>query len=139
MIDVLYKVGGSLFDLPDLADRLRAVFDAGDGMALVIVGGGAAANLVRDWDQRFQLGDERAHRLAMRSLRLNVHLLQSLLPGSQIVSSRNEAHVSVAQGRTPILCAEKFLHTEEPDSSLELPHTWDVTSDSIAVWISTLR
>ena len=42
---VVYKVGGSLFSLPDLAERLRQLWQLQPGTSpLLVVGGGAAAD-----------------------------------------------------------------------------------------------
>ncbi len=61
------KVGGSLFDWPDLPSRLmeflggREAVDRHERIVL-IAGGGAAADMVRGLDNMHRLGDETAHR-----------------------------------------------------------------------------
>ena len=59
------KVGGSLYDLPDLGTRLgRWLTEFGDRRVVLVPGGSATANTVRDWDRAYGLGDER---VALRS------------------------------------------------------------------------
>jgi aspartokinase-like uncharacterized kinase len=129
---VAYKLGGSLFSLPDLADRLRQVWRMRPGTApLLIVGGGAAADAVRDWDRTFQLDADTAHWLAIDALDLTASLLMRLMPELQLVRSRKQLELAQAEGRPAILCVVCFVKWLETQPT-PLPHSWDVTSDSIA-------
>jgi len=132
----IYKVGGSLYRLPDLAERLTPLLSyETDTLPLLISGGGATADLVRQWDRQFQLGEAQAHRLAMQSLKLNSELLHLLLPNSKIVTSLAAARVVWERQGIPILDTAAYLIASET-KSLPLPHSWDVTSDSIAAWVA---
>lgn len=145
MTIVVYKLGGSLLTLPDLAERLGQLLESRDERLLLIVGGGTAADLVRRWDERFQIGEECAHWLALQAMAFNERLVQSILPSSRIVNSREEMQRAWELRQIPILCAHNFLVHEElslHDAGGEareispLPHTWVVTSDSIAAWVA---
>lgn len=137
---IVFKIGGSLLSLPDLGRRIGdVVAQRTDAMPLIVVGGGPTADLVRQWDWLHSLGEERAHWLALRSLALNEALLAELLPGASLVTNRNEALAAHRAGHVPVLSAHNFVRVEESEEThLEqrLPHTWDVTSDSIAAWIA---
>lgn len=148
---VLYKLGGSLLDLPELSNRLTSLLERRrTARPLVVVGGGAAADLVREWDRKHSLGDEPAHRLALRAMQLNERLLAALLPRATVVSTREAAAAAWSESRLAIVSAFDFLAAEEATLRSEsgtsaaatswagrpLPHTWDVTSDSIAAWIA---
>lgn len=129
---IAYKLGGSLFELPDLAERVRGVWRARSGTdALLIAGGGAAADVVRDWDRTFQLGPEVSHWLAIDALDLSANLLLRLMPELQLVRSRKQHDLAREAGRPALLCVACFMKwlDQQPDP---LPHAWDVTSDSIA-------
>ncbi len=129
---IAYKLGGSLFDLPDLAERLRRLWrERPEGAPLLIVGGGAAADVVRDWDQTFQLSPETAHWLAIDSLDLSASLLLRLMPELQLVRNRKQLELAHAEGRPALLCVVCFVKWLETQPG-RLPHRWDVTSDSIA-------
>ena len=129
---VVYKVGGSLFSLPDLAERLRQLWQLQPGTSpLLVVGGGAAADAVRDWDLTFQLDAETAHWLAIDALDLTASLLMRLMPELLLVRSRKQLELAQAEGRPAVLCVVCFLKWLETQPS-PLPHSWDVTSDSIA-------
>jgi aspartokinase-like uncharacterized kinase len=125
---IVVKVGGSLYDLPDLGPRLRAWLSALSGRGVLLVpGGGATANLVREFDRRHQLGEETSHWLALKALSLNALFLAALLPGSRVT-----ADVADVKGPDPcVLDAYRFALDDEHRPG-RLPHTWNVTSDSVA-------
>ncbi|QDT29263.1 amino acid kinase family protein [Gimesia panareensis] len=131
------KVGGSLFDLPDLGDRLTGLLAQLNGSRpLLISGGGRAADIVREWDRIHRLGETAAHWLAIQSLALNDRLLCELLPETRLVSSIESAQAVWSQNQIPVLSAYEYL-TQSPSAGIaELPASWDVTSDSIAAWIT---
>jgi len=127
------KVGGSLYDLPDLADGLRnflTVNVPAAAAALLVPGGGAAADLVRDLDARHGLGQERAHFLALRALSFNAHLLACLLPEALVLEDVQRCNLLPATWW--ILDSHTFLGADERLSGPTLPHSWDTTSDSVA-------
>jgi len=131
------KVGGSLFDLPDLTARLSALLNRLENTRpLIICGGGATANLIRNWDQTYHLGDTAAHWLAIEALSLNDRLLCQLLPGTEIVTSQAEATAAWKETRVPILGSYHYLKQTASSQFADLPASWDVTSDSIAAWVT---
>jgi aspartokinase-like uncharacterized kinase len=126
------KVGGSLFDWPELPARLSALLDGlrvKHQRAVLLAGGGRATDFVRAVDQTFALGDLPAHRLALRSLDLTAHVLATLLPDLEVIDERAGLEVVWGRKRTPVFAPRRFL--EECDSD-PLPCTWELTSDSIA-------
>ena len=130
---VVVKVGGSLLALPDLRrrllDRLNRVRTR---RVILIVGGGEAADMVRRLDRTLELETKNAHWLAVRAMTFNSYLLEAILPDSQVVSSL-AAYSSVWNaGRVPIQEPVAFLRDEENSTRPPLPHSWAVTSDTIA-------
>src|SRR5690348_6554608 len=68
---IVYKIGGSLFDLPQLPLVIRRVLaQRPDSSPLLVAGGGRAADLVREWDSVHELGDDVAHALALEAMDL---------------------------------------------------------------------
>ena len=133
------KLGGSLLDLPDLSGRLQTVFNKLDGdRSLLICGGGEAADIVRRWHDRFGLSEERSHWLALEAIRLNQRLLLDLLPKLELVSNRAAAESTWQRDRIPLLDLAEFMRTEEASLDVHewLPHTWEVTSDSLAARVA---
>ena len=123
------KVGGSLYDLPDLGQRLKTwLRQAPSRNVLLVPGGGPTADVVRNFDRIHELGEERAHWLALGALQLNAHFLTWLLPSAPVID-----HPEQAAGGTAILNAFQFLSREKAACRKgRLPHCWAVTSDSIA-------
>jgi aspartokinase-like uncharacterized kinase len=124
---IVVKVGGSLFGHPALGRGLNAwlnqLSDRGEPY-LLVPGGGPAADAVREWDRVHGLGDTHSHWLALRSLSLTAHLLLHLLPGSTVVCHPNGESLPPC---VQVLDAYEFCKDDDA-----LPHSWDVTSDSIA-------
>jgi len=134
----MYKIGGSLLDWPALPERLRALnfFEPSSPPPLLVVGGGPAADVVREWDRVHLLGEETAHFLALESLSLTARLLCSLLPETVLVQNLSELHECWAEQRIPVLDVPRWTEQLEPASTLKLPHHWQTTSDSIALWLA---
>jgi len=120
---IVVKVGGSLYDLPDLKSRLVAFLRSlSDPDRLLVPGGGLAADAVRALDRDHGLGPAVAHRLALRACTLNAHFLAVLL-GAEVV-----AWPRPGVG-TAVLDPLAFVERDEPGA---LPARWDATSDSVA-------
>lgn len=127
---VVAKVGGSLFDLPDLRHRLEGFAASLVGTHVLFVpGGGAGADVIRQFDRVHHLGEEASHWLALRILTVNAHFLSQLL-AIPVVSS-------VVSPLPPlsVLDAHAFCVTDDGQSG-SLPHRWDVTSDSVAARVA---
>ena len=140
MTITIYKLGGSLLEMPDLRTRLAKVLsERPESQPLFIVGGGEAANLVRRWDTVHRLGNDAAHSLAIDAMALNERLLTAIWLDATIIQTRDDATTACRDKRIPIINAASFLRDEESqaDSAEILRRSWDVTSDSIAAWIAT--
>jgi 5-(aminomethyl)-3-furanmethanol phosphate kinase len=134
---IVVKVGGSLLDWPELPGRLGAYLAERRGeVAALVVGGGRAADLIRDLDRAHGLGEERSHDLALRALELTAHVLAALLPGLAVVSDLPSLGAVRSAGGMPVLAPRAFLEREEREANTPLPHRWAVTSDSIAARVA---
>ncbi len=134
---VVMKLGGSLLTLPDLDRRLESlVAQRSDMRPVIICGGGAAVDLVRQAQSRHGLSDEAAHWLALRAVTLNEALVARLLPRATSVGNGLQLSQAWEEHLWPIVCAETWLQNDERSGRTSLPHHWDVTSDSIAAWVA---
>jgi aspartokinase-like uncharacterized kinase len=133
---LVVKVGGSLFDLPDLRERLNALLRSlSTHRILLVPGGGVMADVVRELDCRHELGEEKAHWLALRALSLSARFLVHLLPTSEVVNAVADCPGVWEHGKVAILDAFAFACDDE-GKARSLPHHWDVTSDSIAARVA---
>jgi aspartokinase-like uncharacterized kinase len=131
-IDCVVKVGGSLYDLPDLADRLRAFLAGLQGRSFIVVpGGGATADVIRAFDACHRLGEEASHWLALRALTLNAHFLAEILGRARVVGDGDQALAAWQAGDIPILDAHAFAQHDRGEAG-ETPHSWEATSDALA-------
>ena len=129
---IVVKVGGSLYDHPRLGPGLRAYLASlAPETILLVPGGGAFANAVRQLDATHQLGEERAHWLALWSLDIPAEFLRVLLlPDAEEILAIHpiiDRWESDSPRGIRVLKALGFCRLNH-----QLPHTWDVTSDSIA-------
>jgi aspartokinase-like uncharacterized kinase len=115
-------------DLAELGPRLSRWLDGlGDVSSLVVPGGGPTADVIRDLDTQHHLGEAKSHWLALRALSLNAYVLHALLQRSILVESTNySAQLAVLD---PLAFC---LRDEREHPAQALPHSWSVTSDSIA-------
>jgi aspartokinase-like uncharacterized kinase len=127
------KVGGSLYDLPDLAARLNDwLAQIQSTRTLLLPGGGPTADAVRTLDHTHRLGEEASHWLALRALSLNAHFLAQLLPHAPVLARLPDPSDAARQF---ILDPLPFFQ-EDDQHAQRFPHLWTVTSDSLAVRVA---
>jgi aspartokinase-like uncharacterized kinase len=132
------KVGGSLFDLPDLGQRLRRWLDGLPGPEVILVpGGGPAADVIRALDRRHRLGEEASHWLALRVLSVNAHFLAALLPRAVVVEKLDDCSEAWRRLQVAVLDAHAFCRADDTTAAA-LPHRWSVTSDSVAARVAVV-
>jgi 5-(aminomethyl)-3-furanmethanol phosphate kinase len=127
--DAVLKVGGSLCRRPGRIKRLMAALTtlAPPHTLVVIPGGGAFADQVRRADHRFALDPSSSHWMAILSMDQSAYLLRHLAPGARLIRHPEEIGI----GRLNVLAPSAWLLRADP-----LPHSWGVTSDSIAAWVA---
>ena len=132
-VDVVVKVGGSILAHPAHFDStLTTIAEAGRlRRVLVVPGGGPFARAVREIDVEMRLSDDAAHWMAILAMDQYAHVIASRLIGGVRVSGRAQLDDAFAAGRIPVLAPYAWMYEADP-----LPHSWDVTSDSIAAWVA---
>jgi aspartokinase-like uncharacterized kinase len=127
---LIAKVGGSLFDLPDLKSRLQNWLKTIDSRPTTIVaGGGPAVDVVRNLHSLHHLSDELSHWMAVRMMTVTGTFLAGMLD----VPLVGEPRLGLAG--VQVLDVYTFLVGDEGRQEA-LPHGWDVSSDAIAARVA---
>ncbi|GJD50309.1 hypothetical protein OPKNFCMD_3048 [Methylobacterium crusticola] len=123
------KVGGSLAaDGPRLRALLRALAEGAEGPAVLVPGGGGLADAVRAAQAALGFPDALAHRLALDAMAGMARILAALEP--RLVVAADPA-AALRRGAVPVWDPGGLK-----DGRPGLPETWDVTSDSLALWLA---
>ena len=128
------KVGGSLLDLPDLADRLRRWLAAqSPAHHVLVVGGGALVEQVRQWHTLQPLGEAAAHWMCIDLMTVTAHMLHDRLPEISLIEDDSLLRERLGEPSCTIFGVAAWLRQSEPNlPGYRLPTSWEVTSDSIA-------
>jgi 5-(aminomethyl)-3-furanmethanol phosphate kinase len=113
---LVVKLGGSLYEkVPDL----MAAFRGSPRPLFIVPGGGRFADAVRE----IELSEDDAHWMAIEGMNKYGRYIESFGLGStDLLEIPRETVVFL-----PFRCTKKF----DP-----LPHSWNVTSDTIAAWVA---
>ena len=122
----IIKIGGSLAKAPALAGWLRYLATDAERRWLIVPGGGPYADAVRAVDAHWQLPTRESHRLAIHAMGLYARQLQALEPRLPLLTTRMGVAAAPASA----------LWLPHPDLLPGLPEGWDVTADSIALWLA---
>ena len=128
-IKQVVKIGGSLFPnyAIDLAKKLE------NTNSLIVLGGGEFANLIRKYDSEINFSQETNHWTAIDCMDIIAKLVNDKVESTKLAYSIDDAIAISDEGFTPIFVVSKFLREDDPFEC-----SWDVTSDSIAAYVSHL-
>jgi aspartokinase-like uncharacterized kinase len=124
------KLGGSL----SRGGNLRCWLDAVVAVKLpviVVPGGGAFADGVRQAQTDMGFSDSVAHRLAIKAMASYGEALADLNPRFAIAASEWEFRAAWARGMTPVWAPLDMVKDRD-----DIPESWDMTSDSLAAWLA---
>lgn len=130
------KVGGSLLDWPSLPSALREWLNAMPPASnILLCGCGRLGDAIRQADQCLSLGEERSHWLCIDALSVTARLLAAILPELPLWNNLEQliTRLPTQKPGSIVFDPRDFLREYEATCpGRSLPHTWDVTTDSIA-------
>ena len=125
------KLGGSLIQSPYLQDWLTAIAKLGQGKVVIVPGGGLFADQVRVAQRCLQFNDLTAHKMALRAMEQFGLFLQSMEPCLIPANSETEINDLLISKHIPIWFPYNMVAEDT-----EIQANWDITSDSLALWLT---
>lgn len=132
-VRTVIKVGGGLLSQAgafDMVTGALASFAKGQ-RALVVPGGGPFADAVRELARRIKIPEDAAHWMAVLGMDQYAQALAARTTGAVVVENLADTERALESGAIPVLAPYRWLRETDP-----LPHTWGITSDSIAAWVT---
>jgi aspartokinase-like uncharacterized kinase len=127
---LVVKIGGSLYNTPELKKWLSVLTKSSKHHKVIIVpGGGPFADTVRKAQKDMHISDSSAHHMAILAMAQYGLLLNALAPSSQLFyypSSDDLTSVGLSI----------WIPTDSLLNNKAIPHQWNVTSDSLALWLA---
>jgi aspartokinase-like uncharacterized kinase len=133
-LDAVIKIGGSILQ-KDATLQLCKVLDKlnPDFSFVIIPGGGEYADLVRKHYSQYHLSDDMAHWMAILSENIvGFFILRYLASGTPVFTIPDISR-AIENSQIPVFLPFQYLFEQDP-----LPHSWDVTSDSIAAYLAEI-
>jgi aspartokinase-like uncharacterized kinase len=127
------KVGGGLSATPGALETVGAALAAAGRRhrLLVVPGGGPFADAVREFDGRQPLSSDAAHWMAILAMDQYAYVLAERIPGAVMVEEAGAVSGALGEAGVAVLLPSRWLRAADV-----LPHTWDVTSDSVAAFVA---
>jgi 5-(aminomethyl)-3-furanmethanol phosphate kinase len=125
------KLGGSHAFAAHLRPWLDELVSC-TGRVVLVPGGGPFADCVRDAQLRMGFDDTAAHHMAMAAMVQYGIALAGLRPRLAAAPSLRQIDGLLRQDKIPIWLPVPLVLA----SRIDLPASWDVTSDSLAAWLA---
>lgn len=131
---IIVKIGGRILEnkenLESTVLQLKYLCENNFVKKIIIIpGGGLYANFIRKLDTKLSVGDDLSHWMAIFAMNCNGIRISQKYEDIRYFNNLNELKKS--NERIVIFLPYDFLYQLD-----ELPHSWDVTSDSITVYIA---
>jgi aspartokinase-like uncharacterized kinase len=133
-ISAVIKVGGNILlnHRDSIKPLFSTIFELGKNLRLIVTpGGGSLADEVRRMHKECNLSDSTAHFMAILAIDQNAFMINQFLEGSRVVFDLSDAKRTTKGHRVAVLAPFRLMFNRDP-----LPHSWNVTSDSIAGYIA---
>jgi aspartokinase-like uncharacterized kinase len=126
------KIGGSLYASKYLTQWLGILHQVTGTKIIIIPGGGPFADQVRQADEKFSLNHIQVHNMAVMAMQQYGNMLASLSP--DLIAANSIDVIYAAWEASKVVIWEPY---EMVRDECELEKSWQVTSDSLAVWLAS--
>jgi hypothetical protein len=130
----IFKIGGKILEnsknIESTISQLTQLYEENILQKIILItGGGSYANFIRKIDEELKLGDDLAHWMAVYSMNYNGIELNRKYPELECIEEFEK--FQDAKKKFCIFLPYNYLRNNDT-----LPHSWDVTSDSIALYVA---
>jgi aspartokinase-like uncharacterized kinase len=137
MKNIIIKIGGKILETPQslestISQFRTLLFDKRILNNVVIIpGGGNYANFIRILDKEIDLGDDRAHWMAIKAMEFLGKRSIKNYPEIEIIKEFDLLIKSPQNKKIVLFLPYEYLFKYD-----ELPHSWNITSDSITLYLA---
>jgi 5-(aminomethyl)-3-furanmethanol phosphate kinase len=130
---IVIKIGGRLSGIPHALERVCAAVEGASRTypLIVVPGGGPFADAVRSFEHCLPLSPDAAHWMAILAMDQYAHVLAERIKDAELVQEPGTLVEVLGRGSIAVLAPFRWMRSADV-----LPHTWDVTSDSIAAFVA---
>jgi len=139
----LVKLGGSFAFAEELPAWLAAI-ESGAGKTILVVGGGPFADAVRMAQPRMGFDDIAADTMALLAMEQYAVAVAALGRNLTVAGSYPRIRRALLAGKIPVWAPSRMVQkarrlgvaSSSERARLDIPASWDVTSDSLAIWLA---
>ena len=129
-LPVVVKLGGSVVRGGTLKGWLDVIADAKRPVVLV-PGGGALADEVRDCQRQLGFGDVTAHRMALLAMDQLAWAIAGMRSGYEVGTAVEDLRGLLQRGLVAVWAPSRLVANRS-----DIEATWRLTSDSLALWLA---
>jgi len=126
----IVKLGGSFAFSTHLRDWIAAIAGCA-GSVVLVPGGGPFADAVRAAQMQMGFDACAAHRMGLLAMEQYGCAIKSLHDKLSLAETPDSIRCGLADNQVPVWLASRMVL-----DAADIPQSWDVTSDSLAVWLA---
>lgn len=134
---VVLKISGHLYTLPhkiiELMNTILMLIRDRNIDFVIVPGGSIFADTVKELQIKIGINDDAAHWMAIKAMEVYGLFLKSFIPKAIDIDNIDNIYRVINSGFIPIVMPYKILREYD-----NLPHSWDITSDSISIYLAHL-
>ncbi len=126
----MVKLGGAVIRSPELPAWLDAIVECGAPI-VIVPGGGALADEVREAQTRLGFSDQTAHRMALQTMDQLASAVAAMREGLRVVETGDALEEALSANHVAVWAPYAMVAHRT-----DIAASWAVTSDSLALWLA---